>query len=91
MTLDEKTGVILKQHKEGEGFFNALDFMIKGDRGILEDFLPFFMNDAGRNLELPDTGLIVGGGFVVSLSIRMAYERSVMNYGRTTRNLLCPG
>lgn len=42
MTLNEKTGVILKQHKEGEKFFNALDFMIKGDRSILEDFLSFF-------------------------------------------------
>lgn len=30
MTLNEKIGVILKQHKEGEEFFNALDFMIKG-------------------------------------------------------------
>ena len=39
MTLNEKIGVILKQHKEGEEFFNALDFMIKGDRSILEDFL----------------------------------------------------
>lgn len=28
MTLNEKIGVILKQHKEGEEFFNALDFMI---------------------------------------------------------------
>lgn len=48
MTLNEKIGVILRQHKEGEEFFNALDFMIKGDRSILEDFLHFFMNDAGR-------------------------------------------
>lgn len=32
MTLNEKIGIILKQHKEGEEFFNALDFMIKGDR-----------------------------------------------------------
>lgn len=42
MTLNEKIGVILRQHKEGEEFFNALDFMIKGDRSILEDFLHFF-------------------------------------------------
>lgn len=63
MTLNEKIGIILKQHKEGEGFFNALDFMIKEDRIILEDFLSFFMNDAGRNLELLDTGLIMSGGF----------------------------
>lgn len=63
MTLNEKTGVIPKQHKEGEEFFNALDFMIKGDRGILEDFLSFFMNDAGKKLNPGDTGLIVSGGF----------------------------
>lgn len=63
MTLNEKIGVILRQHKEGEEFFNALDFMIKGDRSILEDFLHFFMNDAGRTLELSNTGLIVSGGF----------------------------
>lgn len=63
MTLNEKIGVILRQHKEGEEFFNALDFMIKGDRSILEDFLHFFMNDAGRTLELTNTGLIVSGGF----------------------------
>lgn len=50
MTLNEEIGVILKQHKEGEEFFNALDFMIKGDRSILEDFLSFFMNDAGKKL-----------------------------------------
>lgn len=43
MTLNEKIGVILRQHKEGEEFFNALDFMIKGDRSILEDFLHFFI------------------------------------------------
>ena len=63
MTLNEKIGVILRQHKEGEEFFNALNFMIKGDRSILEDFLHFFMNDAGRTLELTNTGLIVSGGF----------------------------
>lgn len=63
MTLNEKIGVILKQHKEGEEFFNALDFMIKGDRSILEDFLSFFMNDAGKKLNLSDIGLIVSGGF----------------------------
>lgn len=63
MTLNEKIGIILKQHKEGEEFFNALDFMIKGDRSILGDFLLFFMNDAGKKLNLSDTGLIVSGGF----------------------------
>ena len=63
MTLNEKIGVILKQHKEGEEFFNALDFMVKGDRSILEDFLSFFMNDAVKRLNLEETGLIVSGGF----------------------------
>lgn len=63
MTLNEKIGIILRQHKEGEEFFSALDFMIKGDRSILEDFLSFFMNDAGKKLNLSDTGLIVSGGF----------------------------
>lgn len=63
MTLNEKIGVIQRQYKEGEEFFKALDLMIKGDRSILEDFLHFFMNDAGRTLELTNTGLIVSGGF----------------------------
>lgn len=35
--------------------------MIKGDRSILGDFLLFFMNDAGKRLNLSDTGLIVSG------------------------------
>lgn len=63
MTLNEKIGVILKQHKEGEEFFNALDFIIKGDISILGDFLSFFMNDAGKRLNLEETGLIVSGGY----------------------------
>lgn len=63
MTLNEKIGVILKQHKEGEEFFNALDFIIKGDISILGDFLSFFMNDAGKRLNLEETGLIVNGRF----------------------------
>ena len=63
MTLNEKIGKILTQHEEGEDFFNALDYMIKGDRDILEDFLHFFMNDAGKRLNLNDTGLVVSGGF----------------------------
>lgn len=48
MTLNEKIGIILKQHKEGEEFFNALDFMIKGDRSILEDFLDGSMGRADK-------------------------------------------
>lgn len=36
MTLNEKIGIILKQHKEGEEFFNALDFMIKEIEAYLE-------------------------------------------------------
>ena len=61
MTLNKKLCKILTQHEEGEDFFNALDYMIKGDRDILEDFLHFFMNDAGKRLNLNDTGLVVSG------------------------------
>ena len=80
MTLNEKIGVILKQHKEGEEFFNALDFMIKGDRSILEDFLSFFMNDAGKKLNLGDTGLIVSGGFGNAI-MTMYGDRLTENFG----------
>lgn len=80
MTLNEKIGVILKQHKEGEEFFNALDFMIKGDRSILGDFLSFFMNDAGKRLNLEETGLIVSGGFGNAI-MTMYGDRLTENFG----------
>ena len=80
MTLNEKIGVILKQHKEGEEFFNALDFMVKGDRSILEDFLSFFMNDAGKRLNLEETGLIVSGGFGNAI-MTMYGDRLTKNFG----------
>ena len=80
MTLNEKIGVILKQYKEGEEFFNALDFMIKGDRSILEDFLSFFMNDAGKKLNLSDIGLIVSGGFGNAI-MTMYGDRLTENFG----------
>lgn len=45
MTLNEKIGNILKTHKEGEKFFDALDYMIRGDKDILEDFYRFMKYD----------------------------------------------
>lgn len=72
MTLNEKIGILLKKHKEGEDFFNALDFMIKGDRSILDDFYSFFIKDVAANFNkggvgftsiTPDIGLIVSGSF----------------------------
>ena len=80
MTLNEKIGVILKQHKEGEEFFNALDFIIKGDISILGDFLSFFMNDAGKRLNLEETGLIVSGGFGNAI-MTMYGDRLTENFG----------
>lgn len=80
MTLNEKIGVILKQHKEGEEFFNALDFIIKGDISILGDFLSFFMNDAGKRLNLEETGLIVSGEFGNAI-MTMYGDRLTKNFG----------
>lgn len=80
MTLNEKIGIILKQHKEGEEFFNALDFIIKGDTSILGDFLSFFMNDAGKRLNLEETGLIVSGGFGNAI-MTMYGDRLTKNFG----------
>lgn len=80
MTLNEKIGIILKQHKEGEEFFNALDFIIKGDISILGDFLSFFMNDAGKRLNLEETGLIVSGGFGNAI-MTMYGDRLTKNFG----------
>lgn len=80
MTLNEKIGIILKQHKEGEEFFNALDFIIKGDISILGDFLSFFMNDAGKRLNLEEAGLIVSGGFGNAI-MTMYGDRLTKNFG----------
>ena len=42
--LNQKIAEILKQHPEGEEFFNALDAMLRGDMDILTQFLTFAEN-----------------------------------------------
>lgn len=87
MTLNEKTGVILKQHKEGEEFFNAPDFMIKGDRSILEDFLS--LRKVRPDASIFETYVIHDGSMGRADKVKSMYRYS-KQYGRTTRNLLCP-
>lgn len=41
MRLNDKIAEILKQHPEGEQFFNALDAMVRGDLDILDAFMSF--------------------------------------------------
>lgn len=47
---------------------------------VLEDFLSFFMNDAGKKLSLGDTGLIVSGGFGNAI-MTMYGDRLTENFG----------
>ena len=58
--LNEKIAEILRQHLEGEPFFDALDAMVRGDMDILHTFLNFVYSEIG------DTGeysLILSGQF----------------------------
>lgn len=58
--LNEKIAEILRQHPEGEPFFDALDAMVRGDMDILHTFLNFVYSEIG------DTGeysLILSGQF----------------------------
>ena len=58
--LNEKIAEILRQHPEGEPFFDALDAMVRGDMDILHTFLNFVYSKIG------DTGeysLILSGQF----------------------------
>ena len=69
MTLNEKIGEILKRHKEGEEFFNALDYTIRGDRDILKDFYNFawskiFINNT---INIISYNIILSGRFGMSL------------------------
>lgn len=46
MTLNEKINELLRSHPEGgEGFFNALDYLVRSDIDILEKFLHSAIND----------------------------------------------
>lgn len=69
MKLNEKIGEILKRHKEGEEFFNALDYTIRGDRSILEDFYNFAWNRIFINSTITSMSynLILSGRFGMSL------------------------
>lgn len=57
--LNEKIVEILKQHPEGEPFFNALDAMIRGDLDVLNTFMGFVK----ERLESKDCTLILTGQF----------------------------
>lgn len=62
--LNKKIVTLLKKHPEGgENFFNALDFMIRNDRNILEQYMNFITElkqKVGTNTRL---GAVVSGAF----------------------------
>lgn len=57
--LNEKIAEILRQHPEGEPFFDALDAMIRGDQNILEAFMHFVYS----KIEGKRFGVILSGNF----------------------------
>ena len=57
--LNEKVAEILRQHPEGEPFFDALDARIRGDQNILEAFMNFVYN----KLDNRQYGVILSGNF----------------------------
>lgn len=62
--LNEKIVEILKQHPEGEDFFDALDAMVRGDMDILSQFLVF----SGDKIGDPSVKtLILTGKFGIAL------------------------
>jgi len=62
--LNEKIAEILKQHPEGEDFFNALDAMVRGDLDILTAFLDFVGN---RIDDYDKYSLILTGQFGIAM------------------------
>ena len=62
--LNEKIAEILKQHPEGEDFFDALDAMLRGDMDILTQFLTFA---EGKILSPGSKTLILTGQFGLAL------------------------
>jgi len=76
MTLNEKVGEILKRHIEGEKFFDALDYIIRGDKDILEDFYNFSWNNIFNSSSVNSTSynLIMSGRFGLSM---------ISNYGNS--------
>jgi hypothetical protein len=62
--LNIKIAEILKQHPEGEDFFDALDAMLRGDMDILTQFLTF----AENKILSPETKtLVLTGQFGIAL------------------------
>lgn len=74
MTLNEKIGEILKRHKEGKEFFDALDYTIRGDKDILKDFYNFSWYNIFDSPSINSTSYntIMSGRFGLSL---------ISNYG----------
>ena len=70
-TLNEKVIKLLKEHPEGgEKFFNALDLLVRSDRGILDDFIAWsikYIKDYYRLVENINTnesiGIVLTGKF----------------------------
>ena len=58
--LNEKIAEILRQHPEGEPFFDALDAMVRGDMNILHTFLNFVYSELEHTREY---SLILSGQF----------------------------
>ena len=58
--LNEKIAEILRQHPEGEPFFDALDAIVRGDMDILHTFLDFVYSELGDTKEY---SLILSGQF----------------------------
>lgn len=60
--LNSKIVQILKRHPEGgEKFFNALDFMLRGDISIGEEFIKWVMSNIHSYAS--STGIVVTGRF----------------------------
>lgn len=68
--LNTKIVEILKQHPEGEDFFDALDAMVRGDMSILNTFLMFVES----NIEPKTKTLVLTGQFGVAL-MNLCVER----------------
>jgi hypothetical protein len=62
--LNQKIAEILKQHPEGEDFFDALDLMLRGDADILSQFYKFAMDRVHYTSERT---LILTGQFGIAL------------------------
>ena len=57
--LNEKIAEIMRQHPEGEPFFDASDAMIRGDQNILKAFMNFVYS----KIEGERFGVILSGNF----------------------------